>query len=267
MDKQNRWRRLLISGVLILTVYNILPTVFYYSKSLKSSVDQKRAATISQSITERVNSLEEETQQWLASFCKLLKIKPLSIQFNAQTPELYTLNFSSAGDAEKFRTYLPRAGSLIPFVPKQLSLYDASAGTSVTVQRQIPLHFSSDGWKQYFQFAKKFDEKNEPTLVYHRLIDDRALQLGLALGGTSENGQMVLAALANSNDPRNQELIIRIAQNLLSFTAAFGENTEMAKRYFASFTQVEGADKSTLLQNFLRVLEQTKDQLKLERIN
>ncbi|HSX12615.1 MAG TPA: protein translocase subunit SecD [Rhabdochlamydiaceae bacterium] len=268
MDKQKRWQRFLIFGVILLTVYNILPTVFYYTKSLKSPIDQTKAAAISQTITQRVDSLEEDTKQWLKSFCKLLGIKPVSIAFSAQNPEFYSIAFSSAQDAAKFRTYLPRAGSLISFVPKQLSLYDSSTtGNNVIVQRKIPLHFSKESWKDYFQFAKKINEQGQPTFVYRTLIDDRSLQLGIALGGPSENAQMLLATLSNPNDSQNQELVVRIAQNILSFVNTFGENAPITKRYFASFTQVEGPNRESLFQNFVRVFEQTKDQLKLERIN
>ncbi len=267
MEKQKRWQRFLIFGVFFLTVYNILPTVFFYTKSLKSSIDQKKAASISQSITERVNSLEGETKNWIKSFCKLLCIKPVSITFNEENPEFYSISFSTAKEADKFRAYLPRAGSLVSFVPKQLSLYGPAEGNTVTIQRKIPLHFSKDGWKEYFQFAKKFNDQGKPSFVYRTLIDDRALQLGIALGGTSENAQLLLASLANINDPQNQELVLRIAQNILSFVNTFGENSPIAKRYFASFTQTDAPNRDSLFQNFLRVFEQTKDQIKLERIS
>ncbi|HSX03893.1 MAG TPA: protein translocase subunit SecF [Rhabdochlamydiaceae bacterium] len=267
MEKQKRWQRFLIFGVILLTVYNILPTVFYYSKSLKSCIDQKKAAAISQSITQRVDALEDETKEWLKSFSKLLGIKPVSITFNEENPEFYSIAFSSVQDADKFRAHLPRAGSLIAFVPKQLSLYDTTGGNTVVVQRKIPLHFSKDGWKEYFQFAKKFDDQGEPTFVYRTLVDDRALQLGIALGGTSENAELLLASLNNPNDPQNQDLVLRIAQNILSFVNTFGENSPITKRYFASFTQADVPGRDSLFQNFLRVFEQTKDQIKLERIN
>lgn len=267
MEKQKRWQRFLIFAVILLTVYNILPTVFFYTKSLKSPIDQKKAASISQSITERVNDLEVETKDWINSFCKLLNIKPLSITFNEENPEFYTVAFSSTQDADKFRTYLPRAGSLVSFIPKQLTLYDSSGGNTVVVQRKIPLHFSKEGWKEYFQFAKKFNDNGLPTFVYKTLIDDRALQLGLALGGTNENAELVQASLSSPSNPQNQELVIRIAQNILSFANTFGENSPIAKRYFASFSQIDAPNREVLFQNFLHLYEQVKDQIRIERIN
>ena len=73
MEKQKKWHRYLILAVLLLTLYNILPTVFYYTKPLKSPIDSPRATTLSEEIVQRVNQLEPESKEWLASFCRLLK--------------------------------------------------------------------------------------------------------------------------------------------------------------------------------------------------
>ena len=73
MEKPKRWQLFLIAAVVFLTVYNILPTVFFYTKPLASSIDQKRAEKIETDIAVRVNSLENESLSWLESFCNLLK--------------------------------------------------------------------------------------------------------------------------------------------------------------------------------------------------
>ncbi len=43
MEKQKKWQFYLIIAVIVLTIYNILPTVFYYSKPLKSPIDAKQS--------------------------------------------------------------------------------------------------------------------------------------------------------------------------------------------------------------------------------
>ena len=138
MEKRKRWQRLLILGVLFLTVYNILPTVFFYSKPLKNSIDEKQSSKISSEIMQRVNHLEEDAQTWLTSFCKLLKVKPQSIELSQENPKHIALSFKNVEDANTFKEFLPRAGSLISFVPSQLSLYDTSdvASKMVIVQRK-----------------------------------------------------------------------------------------------------------------------------------
>ena len=48
MEKQKRWQFYLILAVLVLTLYNILPTLFYYTKPLGAPIDQSRAEKIAE---------------------------------------------------------------------------------------------------------------------------------------------------------------------------------------------------------------------------
>ncbi|MCI0382750.1 MAG: protein translocase subunit SecD [Chlamydiae bacterium] len=269
MERQKRWQRFIILGALVLTFYNILPTVFYYTKPLKSQIDLKRAETVATGIAKQVNVLEKETGEWLHSFCKLLKVKPISIKIDQDNPQFFRISFKNTGEANLFRKYFPRAGQLISFVPKQLFLYEDSSDRlekTVTIQRNIPIRFKLNEISQYFQYSKKFDPNHSPTNLYRSLIFDRALQIGLAVGGTSENSQIIEAIITNPLDPLNQDLSFRLMQNILSFSKAFGESSEIAKRYFSSYTQTANTDPKTLWQNFTDTINQLKDQLKIERI-
>ena len=198
MEKQKRWQLFLIIAVIFLTVYNILPTVFYYTKPLKKPIDEKRSNEISLAIMDRVDQLEGESVEWLHSFCKNIGIKPLSVVLNPQEPQFVKLTFKTAQDASLFRNYLPRAGSLIPFVASQLSLYDDELGSkTVVVERHVPIHFNPQEAKNYFEFSQKWDAQGNPTELYRALVNDRVLQLGGILGGVSENATYVSGVAAN----------------------------------------------------------------------
>ena len=220
MEKQKRWQFVLILAVILLTVYNILPTVFFYTKPLHQSIDEKRAQTVAVSIAERVNALEGEADAWVASYCRLLNLKPLSIHLDAEQPAFIKVSFKNATDANLFRLHLPRAGALIPFVPAQLSVYDSkleNADKTVVIQRRIPIHFSSDKLSDFFQYSQKRDSEGHITDLYRALVNDRALQLGVSLGGVNENAQYVQAVKNRASDPQTQDLIVLLAQNILSF--------------------------------------------------
>lgn len=267
MEKQKRWQFFLILAVIALTIYNILPTVFYYSKPLKQPIDQPRAAAIEKKIIERVNSLEAESEGWVTSFCDLLNLKPAQIALNEQNPQFITVIFKNEQDAQKFRRYLPHAGNLIPFVPAQLSLYqtaNAETNKSVTIQRQIPLHLEENPKESFFSFTSKRNEEGKITELYRALINDRALELGIALGGTTDHAQLLQAISRNPTDPQSQELIIFAAQNILNFVKTFPENSSIAQRYFASFTQAEESNRSDLVHDFLSVMTRMKDSLTSE---
>ncbi|MES2344321.1 MAG: protein translocase subunit SecD [Chlamydiota bacterium] len=261
MEKQKRWQFFLILAVAALTIYNILPTVFYYSKPLKSPIDKEKSQTISIQIIERVNSLETESVNWLNSFCDLLNLKPLAINFDKTNAAFITLSFKNEEDAQKFRSYLPRAGALIPFVPAQLSLYHVGENTSsknVVIQRQIPLHFEPTQVDSFFAFSFKKDKNGNPTGSYQALVADRVLELGTTLGGISENAEYLQAIAHHPNDPQIQELIVRVAQNILSFAKVFSENPSVAQRYYASFTQTDDNNRSNLAHSFLLALTELK---------
>jgi SecD/SecF fusion protein len=265
MEKQKRWQYYLIVAVIFLTVYNILPTVFYYTKPLKSPIDEKRAEAIATSTAKRVNALEAQAEEWIDSFCDLIHVKPLSIKLDPAQPQFISVNFKNVEDANHFRKQLPRAGLLIPFVPAQLSTYDSEdhSQKSVLVQRRIPIHFDESQMGQYYQYSTKFDKLGSPTPLYRALVDDRALQIAIALGGTSENALAAQGMMRSSGNWEDKA--VDLSQNILSFTKVYGENSEAAKRFFSSFSQIGDVDKTQFIQDFSSRLEQLAQSLKREK--
>ena len=75
MEKQKRWQFYLIIAVLVITLYNILPTIFFYSKPLQAPIDAPKAEHVASAIIQRVNDLEEGSKEWLASFWQTFRDK------------------------------------------------------------------------------------------------------------------------------------------------------------------------------------------------
>lgn len=111
MEKQKRWQYYLILAVIFLTIYNILPTIFYYSKPLKSPISEKEGMQIAESIALRVNNLENFTLAWLKAQSKNLRLKPAEITLDSEDPRLAKVTFYTAKDA---------AFLLIPFIEQGL---------------------------------------------------------------------------------------------------------------------------------------------------
>lgn len=270
MERQKRWQLFLIIAVLILTIYNILPTVFYYAHPLNKPIDAKRSTDIALDISKRTNQLEENTLEWLDSFCGALKLNPLTITLDKAQPEFVNIAFKTSDEANTFRDYLPRAGALIPFPPAQLSLSEGPGSESsrtVVVKRKIPIHIDPKEINSLYQFSPKMDAAGLPTPLYTALINDRVLQLGVTLGGPSETGMLLSAALKNPTSPQSHELLYSLSQDILSFVKIFGENSSISERYFASFTQVEGSNHAQIVENWLNALNRQKDGIRLEKIS
>ncbi|MFZ0564659.1 MAG: protein translocase subunit SecD [Chlamydiales bacterium] len=263
MEKRKWWQLCLILGVIVLAVYNILPTIFYYSNPLKKPINEKEAGKVAQAIIHRVNSLEGFTLSWLKAQSKNLGLKPLEISIDPEDPRLAKVVFQKPKEAALFSKTLIRAGALIPFVPAQLSPASSAfdqASTTVTVQRRIGVHFNPDKAATYFHFVPKVIEGGEVSLEYRELINDRLIQLAESFGGTSEPAT-VLSQIAKGQSP--DEAVIRLARNIVEYENAFGDHSPITQRYFASFTQISTPEEnhSDLVHAFIGKLEQISGKL------
>ncbi|MEX0962053.1 MAG: protein translocase subunit SecD [Simkaniaceae bacterium] len=270
MEKRKRWHLVLLLSVIALTVYNIAPSIFFYAKPLDKPIDQKQATEVASSIMTRVNDLEKFSINWVQSFSKLLGLKPTNIELNNETPELIKVSFSNEKDAQTFRSNLPAAGALIPFIPAQLSSGDSSLDSThlkvVNIQRKIPVHFSSNDLDKYFTYIKKFDSNGMPTEAYQKLLNDRILEMGLAISGESENAGYLKAIINNPNDSRSQDFTLLLAQNILNTAKIFGESSSLSKRFYHTFTQGDFSSPKGAIDELINTIDHMKDRLRLQRI-
>lgn len=261
MEKQKKWQLYFILAVIFLTVYNILPTIFYYSKPLKRPIGVKEAEQASKGIVARVNGLEDFTLSWLQAQSKNLGLKPLEIKLDPQDPRLATVTFKNHDEAAFFAKTLNRAGALIPFVPAQLSPAPRSFeedATTVLVQRKISVHLDPNQIDAYFHFVPKNTPEGLVTPIYQNLINERAIELALSFGGESEQARI----LSQIKDQSNDEAVIRLARRIVDYENAFGDQSPITKRYFATFTQIAGkAGQRNLIQAFTARLEKIKETL------
>lgn len=268
MEKQKSWQLYLILAVIVLTLFNILPTIFFYSKPLKSPIDAPRAQQVAVAIADRVNALEDDAVSWLHSFTKLLGIKAQSIELQKNEPRLINLTFKNSQEADLFKRFLPRAGLLIPFVPAQLEVYPSDEpDNKVTVSRKIGTRFDNADFKEFFRYTQKYNEQGEISDFYRQLVEDRVAHLALALGGTSKPAALLEALNENQDHAAHDDLIINIASDLVEANKSLRVNQEMTKRYFASFSQTDSHQKENLMNQFLTRAEALKSTLTTKKEN
>ncbi len=253
MEKQKKWQLWLISLVLLVTLYNILPTLFWYSKPLKSEIDQKEAQQVATHISERVNGLQQESIDWLSSFTDHLGVHASSIQQNPKTDRIIDVDFKSQKDAERFAKFITAAGNLIPFVPAQLRTSEnplAAISTQdglyrVAVQRNLSFKLDPNE-EGLFLFSKKIEEDGQISPFYKKLIYGRLEELMESLAGKSAAGASVLSITENPTDSALDDLVLQVASEIKSWNK-LGLKTPLGQRLAASLTQFDGKNKADTL--------------------
>ncbi|GAB4226112.1 MAG: hypothetical protein Tsb0021_01840 [Chlamydiales bacterium] len=250
MEKQKPWHLYLIIAVMVMTLYSILPTIFYYSKPLRQPIDSERAYEVAEESIARVNTLEDKSVAWLHSFNKMLGIKAKSIEFNLNRPHLITVDFSNQKDVAVFKRFLPVAGASIPFVPAQLKLYPEQSPEHphrVYVQRSIGIHIDPTDAKKYFLFSNRFEKNHDVTPTYLELVHDRALEVAKNIAGPSLQALQTAAVVDHPTDKRFDDTALSLAREIVDTANTFGVSDSIAKRYFSSFSQSDRPDRTMLI--------------------
>lgn len=268
MEKQKPWQLYLILAVLLLTLYNILPTVFYYTKPLKSTIDAPRAEQVAQAAISRVNNLEDNSIAWLKSFSDLLGVHPTAIAPQEGNPGIIAVTFKNEQEAALFKQFLPRAGALITFPPAQLEIHQGTSESpeTVLVARQITLHLNDKEPMTLFHFTSKTDADGQIAPFYRQLTNDRAIQLALAFGGPSKTAQQILNIVQSPAEQSNDDIIISIAKELVDVDTIIGRDyPAIAKRYYTTFGQNNVGDSNEVMQKFIEKIKALKTNLDTQR--
>ena len=250
MIKKKKWQLSLILCVMILTVYNILPTVLFYSKPLNEPVSKEYAGKVVESIMARVNSLDEKSVEWIESFNGLLGIKPESVSQEEGVSQVVKVSFKSRADANLFKKFLPRAGSLVPFFPSQLSLMNGDGSLTGTVknpdevldnvvyvQRKIPLKFDTNDPSKYFSYEKMFTEDGSISPGYADILSDRLFSVVMAGAGQNENAGLFSLIANNTNISESDRFVEQLANEIVLINKIFGTYPKVEKRFYSTFTQ------------------------------
>lgn len=259
MEKRKKWQFYLIIAVFALTIYNILPTIFFYSQPLKEPVDASRAVSVAESIVERVNDMEDDAVAWVKSFSANLGIKPVSVHIKEDDPQLVVVDLASAKDERYFKHFLASAGPLIPFVPAQLEALGGQSDNEnkhqVLVARQIPVRFDNSELGQYFHYTSKYNEEHQISEGYQSIINDRVAEVALAFGGTSPTAAKLALIADNPSDSRYDDSSLSLAKEIVETERSLGKSSPILHRWFASFSQINRPDAKELTQKYLARLK------------
>jgi len=259
MEKQKRWQLVVILMVLAWTLYNIFPTVIYYSKPLNRPVDKVGAEGIQKRVVSRVNSLEDDAVEWLRSFCSMLGVKPTALAVDPKDPGLITLEVATDRDLSKVKKFLPRAGMQIVFKPSQLYMGEVSDKT-VQIVRRVGIRLDENNLSQYFRFLKKRDETGKPTDGYFAIARDRFVEVAYACAGPSFLAKQLDAALQSGD----QQSLEYLSTFLYEWQTSFDPKSAIQKRLLNTLFQ--GPDARSTLEKTATQFTQEAQRLRREAL-
>ncbi len=251
MEKTKKWQLAVIAAVVLLTLYNILPTLFYYAKPLSEPISEERAQAVAHQIETRVDGLEEDGQSWLASFSRLIGVSPSSIEIDPNDAGNYLVSFSNSRDAERFSRLLPRAGSYIGFVPAQLLLVDGTNADKVVVRRRISLHLGGEKWFDYVPLQSKEGNLN-PTFV--SWIEDRASAVIEALGGMPPIAQEIEAWM-DKKEENLDAFALNLSRDLVDLERTLGKGTPLLNKFLSRLAFGEASERGEKVKSLAARLE------------
>ena len=257
MEKRKRWQLAIILTVLAWTVYNILPTIIYYTRPLNQPIDEKGAEKIVESISQRVNSLSGDSEAWIASFCSMVGVHPSNIKVDTSNPAIITFDVASPQEVAIVQKFFPRAGMLIPFKPSQMFL-DTVSDRSIRVNRQLSIEIPQTATHDYFTFIKKRDSTGAPTTQYFTIAGKRFVAVASAIGGPSPLSQTVTNALRGGDKQALEQIAIAIADWKATLTGQQQLIERLVKNLF------EGDQASARLQALATMFRQEEGQLQAE---
>lgn len=270
MDKQKRWQLTLIVAVCLLTLYNILPTIFFYSHPLSAPVDAQRGDAVAHAVTQRIETLNSDSYRWLQSFAYLLGVEPRSIEVGTDRTGLIQLQFRDERDAHRFAQFLPRAGGMIPFYPARLGLITAAQqGPSATVSlnRALPPNAQPLTPSNLFQFTPKEDDHGTIAERYHDLVEDRLVTVSSYLANSTENARAVQRLIQGKMDAQEQRaLALVLAEQILDAESVYQEDAQLGTHFFTSFVGA-ASPKGGIATPLVAHFEQSVASLEKERLS
>lgn len=237
--KRKRWQPLLILAVLLVTLYNVLPTVIYYSKPLSQPIDSSQALAIQQEIVERLRFVEQDSQEWIKAYTSYISTPVQSLSTHPDDSQKFVATFYNSTAAERFKMLLPAAGARILFPPMRLTTaahQPFASPNTVYIERLLPISLDSVDTQELFSHINLYDQFGQPSDEYKSIISYRVNGILRSLLGPTPQAQQ-LTLLSNAKD-----IPLTTAKGVLADTAVsiskahkvFDNNSKLFDLYLSS---------------------------------
>lgn len=176
MEKRKKWHSYLIFFVLVFALYNVIPTIIYYSKPLNKTIDSKEASTIVQRIVTKIEKDRGFVSQQVNKLISCLKISPRSVRLLGESKSIVNIELSSVQEAKSLVASLMYGEKTLPVGSLPLFIDNVSINeretSHVTVSSRNFLSISKD---QFTFIPKKQNEKI--SSAYLSFIENKSDQI------------------------------------------------------------------------------------------
>jgi SecD/SecF fusion protein len=268
--QQKRKALFVILAVSALTLYNILPTIFFYSNNLKGEITKSSSMKIAADIAKRVNKLEGESVAWIHSYCKLLHIKPAKVSLKEKSPDAIYVSFNTEKDARVFKSHMTRAGNLIPFFPKRIlpleSSNDHLDAKTVSLKREIPIHFDLNDIEKYFSYVSMYKKDGSISSEYRDILDDRVLEVSKVVTASSSSTTNIERTIGDQHISYKAPYFLSVADTLLQYKTLFEKDGALQKQFYSSIFQSTRHEPEFLYDHCLKGFQGCKDFIQKEKL-
>lgn len=118
----SRVKKILVTSTICFTLYNTLPSVFYYSNPISSYPSLKESKTILEQWNQNLVANDLEIEHWLRSFSEGLDLNLIKISQLENSRKTIILDFSSNKDVQAFEKNFAKAMTHIPYKNLKLQI-------------------------------------------------------------------------------------------------------------------------------------------------
>ena len=257
MEKKQRWRLLVILSVLFFALYNVLPTVLYYSKPLKNPVDASRALDIAKEVAARLDKENEALIDRINSFGEQSAIPFQSVAIDEKDPSTVVCTLKKKEDLEKAQSLLPYLGVASSDKSEQFFVVKA-AGDEIVLVRRPALSIPDKQLSNYFTYIPLVDQKGIPSSEWMSLSSRRLVALATLMLDPLQLPSQFERATGESDWEAS---FVRLTQKLADWLDSSAGNSRVEEVITTSLRQEE----ASRFKVFIQRLQDQKQKIHKEK--
>lgn len=263
MEKNKRWHFGLIITVIALTLYSILPTVFYYSKPLSIPIDNKQAQEIAHQISDRFRDQSENCKDFIKSYCNELGLKKVTIINDESFKDVIKISFQNENDLNLFKSYFQKAKATTPSMVGQIEMLPSEESEKFEIFVTNNLGLASEFINSLtFQPLFDGDKKLDPAFIDYQVKKLQSIVNQLV----HQEPASLITEATQDKEEINFRSIDLLSQHFLKVHKALVNNTVAYKRSLAAYTQGSFENKTSSVKKAVEKLELLKEKVKAEKI-